>query len=65
MTITMITDAWGVELARMGATVDPFLVFGPLGYWRDMASRLYMRRRYLLPMDAMWASREVASLDVV
>ena len=39
VTDTLVTDAWGVDLARTGGTVDPFLASGQCGYHRDAASQ--------------------------
>jgi hypothetical protein len=45
VTDTLTTDAWGVEVAATGATVNPYRAFGQWGYERDAASRLYVRAR--------------------
>ncbi|MEI7742748.1 MAG: RHS repeat-associated core domain-containing protein [Chloroflexota bacterium] len=60
---TLTTDAWGVELARTGATVDPFMAHGQWGYWRDTASRLYVRARHLRVDQGRWVSRDPIGSD--
>ncbi|MEI7742747.1 MAG: RHS repeat-associated core domain-containing protein, partial [Chloroflexota bacterium] len=63
VTDTLVTDAWGVELARTGATVDPFLAFGQWGYWRDVASRQYVRARHLRADQGRWVSPDPLGFD--
>ncbi len=62
-TDTLITDAWGVELARTGTIEDPFKAFGQWGYFRDTASRLYVRARHLRVDQGRWMSRDPIGFD--
>jgi RHS repeat-associated protein len=55
---TLLTDAWGVEVAASGATVNPYRAFGAWGYERDAASRLYVRARHLRVDLGRWVSRD-------
>jgi RHS repeat-associated protein len=58
VTDTLLTDAWGVEVAASGATVNPYRAFGAWGYERDNASRLYVRARELRVDLGRWVSRD-------
>lgn len=55
-TDTMTTDAWGVERASTGLTVNPFKAFGKWGYFRDSGARHYIRARSYAPEMARWLS---------
>ncbi len=46
-TDTLLTDAWGVEIASSGTTVNSFKAFGKWGYFVDSAHRTYVRARHL------------------
>jgi hypothetical protein len=54
----VLTDAWGVEVAATGVTVNPYRAFGAWGYERDAASRLYVRARHLRVDLGRWVSRD-------
>lgn len=58
VTDTLTTDAWGVEVAVSGSTVNPYGAFGQFGYERDAASRLYVRARHLRVDLGRWVSRD-------
>jgi hypothetical protein len=58
VTDTLLTDAWGVEVAASGVTVNPYRAFGQWGYERDAASRLYVRARHLRVDLGRWVSRD-------
>jgi RHS repeat-associated protein len=58
VTDTLLTDAWGVEVAASGATVNPYRAFGAWGYERDAATRLYVRARHLRVDLGRWVSRD-------
>ncbi len=55
---TLLTDAWGRELATTGTTNNPFRAFGQSGYFRDTTSRLYVNARHLEPTSGRWLSRD-------
>ncbi len=50
--------AFGEELAISGATVNSLRFGGQVGYWRDEAERLYVRRRVLRVDQGRWMSRD-------
>ena len=64
VTDTLLTDAWGVELASSGATANSFRAFGAWGYYRDAASRLYVRARHLRVDLGRWVSRDALLPDL-
>ena len=64
VTDTLLTDAWGVEVAATGATVNPFRAFGAWGYYWDNASRLYVRARDLRVDLGRWVSRDPIGFEV-
>ena len=58
VTDTLLSNAWGVEVASTGTTANPYRAFGAWGYERDAASRLYVRARHLRVDLGRWASRD-------
>ena len=55
--------AFGEELAVSGATVNSLRFGGEVGYWRDEAERLYVRRRVLRVDQGRWMSRDPLGFD--
>src|SRR6184192_1481400 len=49
---------YGEERSRTGTTPTPFRFGGPAGYYRDSASRSYVRARHLDVAKGRWATRE-------
>jgi hypothetical protein len=49
--------AFGDALANSGGTVKPLRFEGALGYYRDAATRLYVRARHLEVARGIWISR--------
>jgi RHS repeat-associated protein len=58
VTDTLVTDAWGREVASTGTTVNPYKSFGKWGYYRDAANRQYVRARHLRNDLGRWVSRD-------
>jgi len=58
VTDTLTTDAFGVQKASSGSTVNPYKAFGGWGYFTDTPSRLYVRRRHLRVDLGGWLSRD-------
>jgi|SRR5579871_462627 len=58
VTDTLTTDAFGVQKASTGSTVNPYKAFGGWGYFTDTPSRLYVRRRHLRVDLGGWLSRD-------
>ncbi len=54
----LLTDAWGMQIASSGTTVNPFKALGQWGYFSDRSNYLYVRARYLKPALARWISRD-------
>ena len=50
--------AFGAELEVSGTTVNSLRFGGQVGYWRDEAERLYVRRRVLRVDQGRWMSRD-------
>ena len=50
--------AFGEELWATGSTVNPFRYVGGYGYYRDLATRLDVRRRPLDVVNGIWLSRD-------
>ena len=50
--------AFGEELLVSGTTVNPLRFGGEVGYYRDIASRLYVRARHLRTDLGRWMSRD-------
>ncbi len=55
--------AFGEELAVSGSTINSLRFGGQVGYWRDEAERLYVRRRVLRVDQGRWISREPIGFD--
>ena len=56
-TDTYILDAWGVQHAATGSTVNPFRYIGALGYYTEPDLGLhYVRARWLRPATGSWLS---------
>ena len=56
-TDTYILDAWGVQHAATGSTVNPFRYVGALGYYTEPDLALaYVRARWLRPATGSWLS---------
>jgi len=60
VTDTLTTDAFGVQKASSGSTVNPYKAFGGWGYFTDTPSRLYVRLRHLRVDLGGWLSRDPA-----
>ncbi|MEX1098087.1 MAG: RHS repeat-associated core domain-containing protein [Planctomycetales bacterium] len=61
VTNTYDYDAWGVEKASTGTTVNPFRWVGEKGYYMDGAiGRVIVRERAFEPTIAIWISVDVA-----
>ena len=58
VTHTFIYDAWGREIWPIVGTGVYLRPFGQWGYWRDTASRLYVRARHLRVELGRWVSRD-------
>jgi RHS repeat-associated protein len=58
VTDTLVTDAWGWEVASTGTTVNPYKSFGQWGYYKDAANRQYVRARHLRNDLGRWVSRD-------
>jgi RHS repeat-associated protein len=54
---------YGEEAARTGTTPTPFRFVGALGYFRDSASRSYVRARHLDHKRARWSSKDPLGFD--
>src|SRR2546429_9104086 len=57
VTDTLTTDAWGVEKASTGSTVNPFKAFGQWGYYQDASTRQYVRARHLHVLNSQRLGR--------
>ena len=55
--------AFGEELAVSGNTVNSLRFGGQVGYWRDEADRLDVRRRVLRVDQGRWMSRDPLGFD--
>ena len=53
-----LTDAWGVQIASTGTTVNPFTAFGKWGYYQDSSIKFYVRRRHLRAPVGLWTNRD-------
>ncbi len=53
-------EAFGVEQIVTGSTVNPLRFGGQVGYFRDLAERLYVRARHYQPGVGRWMSRDPA-----
>ncbi len=51
-------EAFGEEMAVSGSTINSLRFGGQVGYWRDEAERLYVRRRVLRVDQGRWMSRD-------
>ncbi|MEX1098089.1 MAG: RHS repeat-associated core domain-containing protein [Planctomycetales bacterium] len=61
VTDTNLYDAWGVEKASTGTTVNPFRWVGEKGYCTDSETgRLSVRERQFEPIIAVWVSLDLA-----
>jgi RHS repeat-associated protein len=49
---------FGEELASTGSTVNPLRFGGLVGYYRDIANRMYVRARHLNSLQGRWLSRD-------
>ena len=58
ITDSYLYKAFGEELLVSGTTVNPLRFVGQVGYWRDIASRLYVRTRHLRTDLGRWMSRD-------
>ncbi len=58
VTHTFIYDAWGREIWPIVGTGVYLRPFGQWGYYRDTASRLYVRARHLRVELGKWVSRD-------
>ncbi len=58
ITDSYLYKAFGEELAVSGTTVNPMRYGGQVGYWRDIASRLYVRARHYRTDLGRWMSRD-------
>ncbi len=58
ITDSYLYKAFGEELAASGTTVNPMRFGGQVGYYRDIASRLYVRARHLRADLGRWMSRD-------
>ena len=58
ITDSYLYKAFGEELAVAGTTVNPMRFGGQVGYWRDLADRLYVRARHLRSDLGRWMSRD-------
>ena len=58
VTDTFTPDAWGVQKAATGNTVNPFKAFGKWGYFTDTPTRHYARARELAPSLGRFFSRD-------
>jgi RHS repeat-associated protein len=56
VTDTLVTDAWGREVASAGTTVNSYKAFGQWGYYKDAANRQYVRARHLRNDLGRWVS---------
>ncbi len=63
VTDTLLLDAWGREIASTGTTVNPFRAFGQWGYYRDLATRLYVQARHYDVTNGRWMSRDPIGFD--
>lgn len=45
---------YGEERVRTGSTATPFTFVGALGYYKDLATRYYIRARYLMANYTRW-----------
>jgi hypothetical protein len=50
--------AFGEELASTGSTINPLRFGGLVGYYRDIANRMYARARHLNSLQGRWLSRD-------
>ncbi len=58
VTDAYVTDAFGVEQLATGSTENPYRFGGAYGYYRDAATRLYVRHRHLGTSWGTWLSRD-------
>ena len=58
VTDNYLCKAFGEEMAVSGTTVNSLRFGGQVGYWRDEAERLYVRRRDLRVDQGRWMSRD-------
>lgn len=58
-----VLGAFGNELQVTGSTVNPMRYDGMWGYYRDTASRLYVRARHLDTVRGRWISRDPIAED--
>ena len=56
-------DAFGHELVTGGSVVNPYRFVAQYGYYRDAASRLYVRARHLDIDKGRWTSRDPLGFD--
>ena len=63
ITDSYLYKAFGEELLVSGTTVNPLRFGGQVGYWRDIASRLYVRHRELDVTTGRWVSRDPIGFD--
>jgi len=59
----LVTDnysykAFGEELASGSETTNPYRYIGGFGYYRDVATRQYVRARHLAVTNGRWTSRD-------
>ncbi len=64
-TDTLLADAWGVEIASSGTSVNSFRSFGQWGYYRDSALRVYVRRRSLGVKSGIWLTRDPLEFQLI
>ncbi len=63
ITDNCLYKAFGEELAVAGTTVNPMRFGGQVGYYRDVANRLYVRARHYRTDLGRWMSRDPIGLS--
>lgn len=58
LTDAYLYRAFGVEQAAVGATSNAMRFGGQVGYYRDLAERVYVRARWYRPRQGVWCSRD-------
>src|ERR1051326_4237272 len=53
---------YGEQRTRTGTTATPFQYVGTQGYYRDSASKTYVRHRYLNTQQGRWMTKGPAGL---
>ena len=54
---------YGEEVSRTGTTATPFRYVGTLGYYRDSATRSYVRARHLDMRAGRWTAEDPMGFD--